>query len=74
MHAQSALQEKAHCAERRSIEGTSHIRRGRTETGRRLFSALPLSTVIAGQCFAPGFHLSPGKKTPENFCMCKSTV
>lgn len=35
------------------------------ETGRRLFSAspaLPLSTVIAGQCFAPGCNLSPEKE------------
>lgn len=60
-HAQSALQEEAHCAERRSMEGSGHVRRGKTETSRRLFSASPappLSRDTAGQCFAPGYNLS----------------
>lgn len=60
-HTQSVLEEEAHCAERRSMEGSGHVRRGKTETSRRLFSvspAPPLSRDTAGQCFAPGYNLS----------------
>lgn len=57
---ESAFQEEAHCAERRSMEGSGHVRGGKTETSRRLFStspAPPLSRDSAGQCFAPGYNL-----------------
>lgn len=60
-HSQSVLEEEAHCAERRSMEGSGHVRRGKAETSRRLFSASPappLSRDTAGQCFAPGYNLS----------------
>lgn len=43
------------------MEGSGHVRRGKAETSRRLFSpspAPPLSRDPAGQCFAPGYNLS----------------
>lgn len=60
-HTWSAFQEEAHCAERRSMEGSGRVRRGKAETSRRLFSASlfpPLSRDLAGQCFVPGYNLS----------------
>lgn len=49
------------------MEGSGHVRRGKAETSRRLFSASPappLSRDPAGQCFAPGYNLSaPGEDT-----------
>ena len=49
------------------MEGSGHVRRGKAETSRRLFSvspAPPLSRDPAGQCFAPGYNLSaPGEDT-----------
>lgn len=60
-HSWSALQEEAHCAEQRSMEGSGRVRRGKAETSRRLFSASlspPLSRDPNGQRFAPGHNLS----------------
>jgi len=60
-YTRSTLQEEAHCVERRSMEGSGHVRRGKAETSRRLFSVSlspPLSGDPAGQCFAPGYNLS----------------
>lgn len=42
------------------MEGSGHVRGGKTETSRRLFSASPappLSRDSAGQCFTPGYNL-----------------
>jgi len=71
-HTQPTLQEEAHCAERRSMEGSGHVRRGKAETSRRLFSVSlspPLSRDPAGQCFVPVYNLlSQG----DNLFLCKN--
>lgn len=42
----SAFEEEAHCAVRRSMEGSGRVRGGKTETSRRLFSAVSSSSVV----------------------------
>ncbi len=75
---QSALQEEAHCAEGRSMEGSGCVKRGKAETSRRLFSASPApppSGDPAGQCFAPGYSLSAQEEDAAHFnnkfALCK---
>lgn len=56
----SAFEEEAHCAARRSMEGSGRVRGGKTETSRRLFSALSGSSAVDTRlvsAFAPGYNL-----------------
>lgn len=54
-HIWCVVEEEAHCAEERSMEGSGHVKRGKAETSRRLFSVSLFGCLEpSGQCFVKG--------------------